>query len=83
MTLENRMKIEGAMSKNVRSSIFQKNLAKTSGGYFGANKVDFFYSKSKNGYSPMDSSSFRVKKPKSESVISCLQDLCLIVKPKA
>ena len=61
MTLENRMKIEGAMSKNVRSSIFQKNLAKTLGGYFGAKKVDFFYSKSKNGYSPMDSSSFWVK----------------------
>ena len=61
MTLENRMKIEGAMSKNVRSSIFQKILAKTLGGYFGAKKVDFFYSKSKNGYSPMDSSSFWVK----------------------
>ena len=61
MTLENRMKIEGAMSKNVRSSIFQKILAKTLGGYFGAKKVDFFDSKSKNGYSPMDSSSFWVK----------------------
>ena len=61
MTLENRMKIEGAMSKNVRSSIFQKILAKTLGGYFGAKKADFFDSKSKNGYSPMDSSRFRVK----------------------
>ena len=61
MTLENRMKIEGAMSKNVRSSIFQKNLAETLGGYFGAEKVDFDDSKSKNGYSPMDSSSFRGK----------------------
>ena len=61
MTLENRMKIEGAMSKNVRSSIFQKILAKTLGGYFGAKKVDFFNSKSKNGYSPMHSSSFWVK----------------------
>ena len=61
MTLENRMKIEGAMSKNVRSSIFQKILAKTLGGYFGAKKVDFFHSKSKNGYSPMHSSSFWVK----------------------
>ena len=49
MTLENRMKIEGAMSKNVRSSIFQKNLAKTLGGYFGAKKVDFFIPKVKMG----------------------------------
>ena len=55
------MKIEGAMNKNVKSSIFQKNLAKTLGGYFGAKKVDFFNSKSKNGYSPMHSSSFWVK----------------------
>ena len=61
MTLENLMKIEDAMSKNVRSSIFQKILAKTLRGYFGAQKVDFDDSKSKNGYSPMDSSSFRGK----------------------
>jgi len=61
MTLENWMRIEGAMSGDVRSSVFQKILAKTLGGYFGAKKVDFFYSKSKNGYSPMDSSSFWAK----------------------
>ena len=58
MTLENRMKIEGARGKNVRSSIFFNFLVKTLGGYFGAQKVDFDDSKSKNGYSPMDSSSF-------------------------
>ena len=61
MTLENRMKIEGARGKNVRSSIFFNFLVKTLGGYFGAQKVDFDDSKSKNGYSPMDSSSFRGK----------------------
>ena len=42
MTLQNRVKIGRAMSKNVRSSIFQKILAKTLGGYFGAKKVDFW-----------------------------------------
>ena len=36
-------------------------LVKTLGGYFRAEKVDFDDSKSKNGYSPMDSSSFRGK----------------------
>ena len=61
MTLDNRMKIEGSMSKNMRSSIFFNFLVKTLGGYFGAKKVDFDDSKSKNGYSPMDSSSFRGK----------------------
>ena len=61
MTLDNRMKIEGSMSKNMRSSIFFNFLVKTLGGYFGAQKVDFDDSKSKNGYSPMDSSSFRGK----------------------
>ena len=61
MTLENRMKIEGARGKNVRSSIFFNFLVKTLGGYFGAQKVDFDDSKSRNGYSPMDSSSFRGK----------------------
>ena len=61
MTLENRMKIEGARGKNMRSSIFFNFLVKTLGGYFGAQKVDFDDSKSKNGYSPMDSSSFRGK----------------------
>ena len=61
MTLENRMKIEGARGKNVRSSIFFNFLVKTLGGYFWAEKVDFDDSKSKNGYSPMDSSSFRGK----------------------
>ena len=55
------MKIEGAGGKNVRSSIFFNFLVKTLGGYFGAQKVDFDDSKSKNGYSPMDSSSFRGK----------------------
>ena len=55
------MKIEGARGKNVRSSIFFNFLVKTLGGYFGAQKVDFDDSKSRNGYSPMDSSSFRVK----------------------
>ena len=58
MTLENRMKIEGARGKNVRSSIFFNFLVKTLGGYFGAQKVDFDDSKSKNWCSPMDSSSF-------------------------
>ena len=36
MTLDNRMKIEGSMSKNMRSSIFFNFLVKTLGGYFGA-----------------------------------------------
>ena len=49
MTLENRMKIEGVMSKTVSSGIFQKILAKTLGGYFGAKKVDFFIPKVKMG----------------------------------
>ena len=60
MQLDNGMKIEGSVSKNM-SSIFFNFLIKTWGGYFGAKKVDFDDSKSKNGYSPMDSSSFRDK----------------------
>ena len=55
------MKIEGARGKNVRSSIFFNFFVKTLEGYFGAQKVDFDDSKSRNGYSPMDSSSFRGK----------------------
>ena len=61
MTLENRIKIKGAMSKNVKGCVFLNFLVKTLGGYFGAQKVDFDDSKSRNGYSPMDSSSFRGK----------------------
>jgi len=51
MTLENRMKIEGARGKNVRSGIFFNFLVEALGGYFGAQKVDFDDSKGKNGYS--------------------------------
>ena len=58
MTLENQMKFEGAMSKNVRSSIFQKILAKTLGGYFGAPKMDFNDSKCKTECTLMDILSF-------------------------
>ena len=49
MTLENRMKIESAMSKNVRSSIFQKILAKTLGAILGPKKWIFFIPKVKMG----------------------------------
>ena len=41
MTLENWMKIEGAMSKNVKGWLFFNFLAKTLGGYFGGSKMDF------------------------------------------
>ena len=48
MTLENWIKIEGAMSKNVMGCVFFNILAKTLGGYFGAPKIDFNDSKGKN-----------------------------------
>ena len=56
MTLENRMKIEGAMSKNVKSCVFSNFLAKSLGGYFGAPKMDF--NDPKNDCTLMDILSF-------------------------
>ena len=58
MTLENWMKIEGAMSKNVKGCVFKKFLAKTLGSYFGGPKLDFNDSKGKNECTLMDILSF-------------------------
>ena len=58
MTLENRMKIEGAMSKNVKGCVFFNFLAKTLGGYFGGPKMDFNDTKGKNECTLMDILSF-------------------------
>ena len=49
LTLENRMKIEGARGKNVRSSIFFNFLVKTLGGYFGAKTWILMIPKAKMG----------------------------------
>ena len=48
MTLENWIKIEGAMSKNMKGCVFFIFLAITLGGYFGGPKMDFNDSKGKN-----------------------------------
>lgn len=48
MTLENWMKIEGAIRENVKGCIFLNFWAKTLGGYFGGPKMDFNDSKGKN-----------------------------------
>ena len=58
MKLENRMKIEGAMSKNVNGCVFLNFFAKTLGGYFGAPKMDFNDSKGKNECTLIDILSF-------------------------
>ena len=58
MTLENRIKIKGAMSKNVKGCVFLNFLAKTLGGYFGAPKMDFNDSKGKNECTLIDILSF-------------------------
>ena len=58
MTLENRVKIEGAMSKNVKGCVFFNFLAITLGGYFVGPKMDFNDSKGKNEYTLIDILSF-------------------------
>ena len=58
MTLENWIKIKGAMSKNVKGCVFLNFLAKTLGGYFGAPKMDFNDSKGKNECTLIDILSF-------------------------